>query len=174
MLLLLQQQNQLQQDTSKPSFPKWDGKDISKPIFLERMRTFKLHRYFSTVTNWSAADYAHREHSLHIRKSMFECLPQTSLYRYLNDPTFVTDGFAMLDHLTQLRNAEVFKRLCQNEDDDPIGALGHVVAFVDHVPKRMRLEMIQTIVKLSAGQLRRLRPNQKTSGATQKRIRRQI
>jgi hypothetical protein len=53
-------------DTPAPAMPAWNGTEASKPFFFEEMDVYKKHKYFSNVVDWTRADAAHQEHSLHL------------------------------------------------------------------------------------------------------------
>jgi hypothetical protein len=70
-LLLAMAQHILDSTEAKPQ---WDGEDSTKRHFLEEMQVFKSHRYFSKVTNWTAADASHQDHSLHLRHELLRTI----------------------------------------------------------------------------------------------------
>jgi hypothetical protein len=84
---------------SPPSFPKWDGNINSVANFLACIDTFKKHKYFNNITDWTKSNPFVEEESLHIRTGMFDKLTEAELSTFINDSCYDTDGIAILDML---------------------------------------------------------------------------
>jgi hypothetical protein len=98
LLLTLTQTLLAQQQAVKPpDLPKWNGDESTKRFFLGEIKTFKKHKYFSTVTDRSKADAAHQEHSLHLRQELLRTIPVMYCPTYTEEPEFY-DGFVFLKH----------------------------------------------------------------------------
>jgi hypothetical protein len=70
---------------SPPSFPKLDGNINSLAIFLARVNTFKKHKYFDNVNDWTKASYTVEDEARHIRTEMFDNLGKSELSTFIND-----------------------------------------------------------------------------------------
>jgi hypothetical protein len=92
-------------DSSKAVFPKWDGSDAKKSIFLEQVKLYKLHPTYSAVTDWTKSQPHLPELPISLQGHLFKNLPEKYLHSYVNNSKFDTDGFAMLhDFLTQINH----------------------------------------------------------------------
>jgi hypothetical protein len=109
-----------QQESKAPQMPTWNGEDSTKRFFFKEIHVFKEHKYFSTVTDWSRADLAHQDHSLHLRKELLCTIPAALRPTYTKEPKFY-DGFVFFEHY--------LKSISQ---DGPIQQLMHLINFATY------------------------------------------
>lgn len=120
-----------QQESKAPPMPVWNGESTTKRFFLEEIQTFKKNKYFSKVVDWSKANHAHQDHSLHLRRELLCTIPVEYRPTYTKEPCF-HDGFVFLDHF-----------LKSISRDGPIQHLMHLVNFATYqVGNKSRAEIL--------------------------------
>jgi hypothetical protein len=104
-LQFLQQLTNQQQ--AKAVFPTWYGTDAKKAVFLECIKLFKLHSFFTAVTDWSLPQPHLRDLAIMLRSDLLsKLLPSRYVHAYINNPKYDEDGFAMLQHFLDKINPD--------------------------------------------------------------------
>jgi hypothetical protein len=93
----------LQKPISKPAqeFPKWDGSESTRGVYIERLKNFQQDPFFNGA-RWDMKDPAFETQSNYLRGAIFAALPLKWLDPFRLQPRFETDGFAMFSYLLEL------------------------------------------------------------------------
>jgi hypothetical protein len=93
----------MQKPVTKPTqeFPTWDGKESTRGLYIERLKTFQQDPFFSGA-RWDDKDPAFEVQSRYLRGAIFAALPLNWLDPFRLQPKFESDGFAMFSYLLEL------------------------------------------------------------------------
>ena len=124
-------------------FPTWDGKQSSVPLLLARIENYKGDPFFAHVTVWSTTISGTEQQSRRIFTDMFAALPPAKCHQFLNNPTYVNNGFGMLsafiDYLNpsnpehRLHDIREVSRLDQGANESTATYLSRVRGFANRL-----------------------------------------
>ena len=73
----------------------------SVPYFLAKLESCKAGTFFKSVTTWSVTLPGNEDQSHRVHDDMLTVLDEKHLYHFLNNSTYINDGFRMLADLTK-------------------------------------------------------------------------
>jgi hypothetical protein len=100
MAMAYLQAMQMHKIANKPTqeFPKWDGSESTRGVYIECLKTFQLDPFFAGA-RWDVKDPAFETQSSYLRGAIFAALPLNWLDPFRLQPRFENDGFAMFSYL---------------------------------------------------------------------------
>ena len=85
-------------------FLKWNSEQLSVPVFLAQLESYKGDPLFAAVVNWHVTSPTTQRESQQIYGDMLAALTQDQLASFLNNTIFLNDGIAMTASLDETIN----------------------------------------------------------------------